>query len=303
MKKIHILGAAFMAIALNMGVASCGSDNNDIDAPITGEEIDKTDQTIKSMPATFIEAVKDIDQTGTITVLDAPLSDLFVMDNGKIIGRLSQKSQAHTRAGEKEFAEGTYRVNPDGSLTATIEGYSITISAEKKSVIINSTEYAAEVTAAKVTNEANATLCRTWYPTEYNTVIYAGQKAIGNYKSASILSLQSIVSAAIGTDVKLLSGEVDKISFLGNNTIITNYKGDNYQVATWSWTDESKGELKASFSSVDENLMAVPGFTRFQTGTPNTCFLVSSFQIQATGKDKVPFMADMKVIIKMKDAK
>lgn len=297
---MHFLSAALMAVALNMGFTSCGSD--EIDEAIKGITVEEVDKAIEGMPTTILEAAEEFAHTGKLTIHEGPIKDLMLMVDGKLIGHLPLEEARATRAGGAEYVEGTYTVNSDGSITATLADYNITITPNKNEVIINDTPYAADVASA-TTSDASKTLCRSWYPTEYNTVVYAGTKAIGNYKSQSLVELQKMVSKDINTNVKLLAGEVNQIDFLKDGTIITNYKGNDYQVASWSWINEKKGELKASFSASDKDMIDVPGFTRFQKGTPNTCYLVSAFKVEATGKDHVPFQADLKVIITMKDAK
>lgn len=289
-----------MAVALSMGFTSCGSD--ELDEPVTSIVIEETDKNLESLPQTTLEAAGAFAHTGKITLHGGPIKDLFVMVDGKLLGHLSSEATSATRAGVAEYVEGTYVVNPDGSITATLAEYNINIAPNKSEVIINDTQYAAEVATA-TTTKAHETLCRSWYPAEYNIVIYAGAKAIGNYKSTSLVELQKTVSSEINTNVNLFTGEVDKIDFLKDGTIITNYTGNDYQVASWSWTNDKKGELKASFSAKNVNMIDIPGFARFLQGKPNTCYLISAFKINTTGKDNETFQADMKVIITMKDAK
>lgn len=299
MKKIHFLSAAFMAVALSMGFTSCGDDNNEIDAPIEKEEVEKADQNIEKMPEVALEAAANTEVVSKLTMAEGPLEEIFLVDNGKVIAR-----KAHAaRATGDDYVEGTYTVNSDGTVTAQLGGYTININISQNIVAIGDNTYTAELVKATPNGNASKSLCRTWYPTEYKVVAYAGTKAIGCYTSSTLVGLQNIASKELKADVKLLSGEVEKITFMDNNTIITNYKGNDYQVASWDWISEKLGALTVGFSSADSTLAKVPGLVRFQKGKPNTCYLVSAFQTVTSGKDKEDFIVDLKVVITLKDEK
>lgn len=303
MKKIHFFGAALMAAVMSLGLTSCGSEDT-TDQPIIGPTVVEIDKAIEEMKHIVLDPAKGSEHVKTIAFKeDAPIAKLHVLDDSKVLAVLPKlPALSPTRAGGEEYAEGTYTVNPDGSVTASVAGYTIEIGVTSNMVTINDVLFSTEMITG-TTSDATATLCRTWYPTKYDVVAYAGSKVIGHYEETSLVALQNTLNKEIGADVKLLDGDVNKITFMSNNTIITNYKNKNYEVASWDWTSEAAGILTASFSAKDRDMMYVPSFVRFVKGTPNTCYLVSAFKTVTTGKGKEEFTVDLKVVITMNDAK
>lgn len=302
MKKIHFLGAAMMAAVMSWGLISCGSDD-EIDTPITPPTIKEVDKDIEAMKPIALDPAKDSEHFKTITFKgDAPLTKLHILDDGKVLAVMTETpALSPTRANSNVFAEGTYTVNPDGSVTASVAGYTIKVGMTDNMTTINDVLYSTEMTTGTTSN-ASATLCRTWYPEKYDVVAYVKNTVIGHYEETSLMALQSTLSKELGTDVKLLEGDVNKITFMTNSTIITNYKNKNYEVANWAWTSEAAGILTASFSANDQDMMNIPTFVRFEKGTPNICYLVSAFKTVTTGMNDEEFTVDLKVVITMKDA-
>lgn len=303
MKKTSFVKAGFFALALNMGFTSCGSDS--INDEIVGAVVNLLDQVISGKPAGITLApTAGFEAEGVWDVKGdekRPIEKVLLADQERALVCYPMADAELTRAGGPTYLEGSYKINPDGTISVTVADFNITITPNTNEIIINDTKYAAELKKASATDAAK-TLCREWTPTEYSVVAYVSEKAFGDYTAKSIPELQRKLTDDFGTDVKLINGTVEKAAFLPDGTIIVNYNGSDIEVADWKWLDEPKGEISVSFSATDKDMMNLPGFVRFEKGTPNTCYLISNIEIEANGKDKVPFKAILKMIITMKDA-
>ncbi len=304
MKKTSFVKAGFFALALNIGFTSCGSDS--IDDEIVGAVVNLLDQVISGKPAgVTLAPAAGFENSGVWEVKggeERPIDKVLLADKGRALVCIPMGSAKLTRADGSSCLEGTYKVNPDGTVDVTVAGFDIKISPSTNEIIINDTKFAAEAAKASST-DAVKTLCRTWYPAEYSVVAYVSEKAFGDYTAKNIPELQRKLTADFGTDVKLIKGNVENAAFFPDGTIAINYNGTGYELADWQWLDEAKGEISVSFSATDKDMMNLPGYVRFQKGTPNTCYLISNIEIEAKGKDKVPFKANLKLITPMKDTK
>jgi len=298
MKTLQIVGFAFCATTLCVGLSGC-TDDKAFDEPVILKKVIESDKQIVETPVTTIEATKGAELAKTVNVTDsnAPFSKIVLADDMTITLIPATK----TRASGNGVLTGTYEVVGD-KIIANIEGYTISMPVDGvEDVVINETTYTA--TEGKSTTDATTmSLCRTWYPTYYQVVLYSGSKAYGNYEASTIEQLEAIVGKDANTTVELLKGEVEKITFLNDNTIMTVYNGSDTNVATWEWMDKSNGEFKASFGDKAkfQNLKCT---VRYEAGTPNKACIVVNFDIDMKGKDKEPFTANAKTIITLKDAK
>lgn len=307
MKKSFIF-SSFLAVALSMGMTSCSEIAN-IDDPIELPKIDMSDLAIAAKSVVDIPASQGAANAKTVNIKnDQTFEKVITMSDGTFIAYL--KSQTRAAA---NLVTGKYEVKGNmivctiptvGGLCPVIE---IPVGVAE-TAIINGTTVECEEEAKLQETPQLVSLCRTWYPTKYQAVVYSDEgtvshekKIFGNYEATKLAQLEQTIEKESKTDINLLDGELEKFSFLSDGTLVTTY-ADKCNSFTWEWTAESKGEFKASFGN-DAKFQNLPSFVRYQAGTTNIAEFVLECQVEVKGKNNENVNAIVKAIITAKDTK
>lgn len=306
MKKSFIF-SSFLAVALSMGMTSCSEIAN-IDDPIELPKIDMSDLAIAAKSVVDIPASQGAKNAKTVNIKNDPIIEkVITMSDGTYIAYM----KSLTRAASNQVT-GNYEVKGNmivctiqvGAQTFVVE---IPVSVAETAIINGTTVDCQEETKLQETPQL-VSLCRTWYPTKYQAVVYSDEgtvshekKIFGNYEATKLAQLEQTVEKESKTDINLLDGELEKFSFLSDGTLVTTY-ADKCNSFTWEWTAESKGEFKASFGN-DAKFQNLPSFVRYQAGTTNIAEFVLECQVEVKGKNNENVNAIVKAIITAKDTK
>lgn len=292
MKALHIFRTSLLAVTVGMVVSACSSDS-DLDKPIEFPEVVHSDKSIEDMPTNVtIPAAVTTQYTRTIdlTKEEAPFSQIILLDDYTVVAKWRK-----TRAAENQVM-GYYEVK-DGVITATIEDYTIEMPVEKANQVkINAQAYDATMTTPTQSDATALSLCRSWHPEAYQVVVYSGNKAYWNYTAPTITQLQESISEGSGTKVEFLKGEVEKITFLANNTILTTYN-DEIIIDKWQWTNAAKQELKATIGNSNKT-RDLDCTVRFDG--KDKAYLIINFTANMKGIDGKEFDAKARTIVTLK---
>lgn len=290
MKRKYLFASSLLALTLGMTVTSCDEIDN-IDDPIELPAIETSDLDIAAKEIISIAASLGTENAKTITLAEHEyIKKIVTLADGSFIADLLT-----TRASSTTQVTGNYVVR-DGKIICTIvlDGKNVTVEIPQEkaeSIVVDGTPVTCQEEEKKADTPQSISLCRSWYPSHYQAVVYSdkgtisGQrKVFGNYEARTLAELQRIIGVETLTNIDLLGGELQKISFLNDGTIVTTLDHTS-EVFTWQWTKESTGEFTASFGS-DAKFQNLPCYVRYQAGQKaNTAEFVLECEVEVKGKN------------------
>lgn len=317
MNTKYIFASSLLALMVGMSTTSCDSTDG-IDDPIELPAISTSDLLVKEKPIVNIPADKNASNAKTIKITSGVLSEKTIVtfcDKTFAVVTEQQKKLANsTRANSSENIVGNYTIS-NGKIICnfTLEGVRYTVEIPQGSVstvtVTKNAETPENVTVKETTASTGQaiSICRTWYPAQYQAVVYSdkdkhgNRKIFGNYSASTLKELEKTIEAETKTSINLLGGELQKFSLANDGTIVSTINNSS-EVNTWSWVNEGAAEFKASFGS-DKQFQNLPGFVRYQAGTPNTAEFVLECEVDVKGKDKEIVKGYVEAIITAKDVK
>ena len=307
MNTKYIFASSLLALMVGMSTTSCDSTDG-IDDPIELPAISTSDLLVKEKPIVNIPADKNASNAKVLNFTsNDKIEKIITTCDGAFIAYV----KGLTRATSSQIT-GSYTVS-NGMIVCTIRvaGETITVTIPQSgsgSATVDGTPAQTTTEQQMSSGAQTASICRTWYPTQYQAVVYSSpgknngeRKIFGNYSAPTLKKLEETIEAETKTSINLLGGELQKFSLLADGTIVSTINNTS-EVNTWSWVNEGAAEFKASFGS-DKQFQNLPGFVRYQAGTPNTAEFVLECEVDVKGKDKEIVKGYVEAIITAKDAK
>lgn len=293
MKKIYFLSAALFAAILSLGLTSCSVDDdeeivldNTIQTTIADEVLTKaadvTLQTVEQTPAVVELAA------------DAPVSKIVIGTDGKAILYMNQQAPRAIVDGANVYTA-EYEVTNEGIKIVCSElGVNILVPADLVGEITFDNNSYAIIGALQVpatASPAEHNICRTWSHPVYTAGVFFDKLPVYGASAADkagVNSIRELASKVLDRIVaqdsdlhdegfKLLSSDIESLTFT-NEKVYLRFTNGNVEESTWTWTNQSKGQLKTVIDGKDVALEA-----RFEGGTPNKAYFVIDANCEGVG--------------------
>lgn len=295
MKTLRFFGAALMAVTLSFGMTSCGSDDDDngivLDPTIKATIAD----VVEKYPAVELGKLVSVLPDGAFTVsikdAKAAITKIVVDDTKAIVYKSETKAVVD---GENVFVC-QYKLEGDKIVISCPElEANITVSMDDAAdILINDDPFKAELAKAPAAATPNeVSICRTWKNPGYTAGVWFDKLPIYGVQAAEQKEVKeikvlakSVMDKLIAKDSKLyddgfkiLSSDIESVTFLTNNVVYVVYTNGKVEESTWKWTNQANGELSTVIDGKDVALTA-----RFQKGTPNKAYFVITANMEGVG--------------------
>lgn len=291
MKKNCFFYAALFAAALSFGLTSCGVEDDpgivldDTIKPTVIDDIQKLPTNVTLPAAKQEPAVVEMSE-------ESPVSKILLGSDSKALV-FTKSVAARAIVDGTNVYTGTYTITSEGYVVECPElGASIIVPFDLVGDIqIGEDAYAIEE-SLKVPDSATPaelSICRTWGNPSYTAGVFFDKLPVYGTKDeekASVQSIQVLAKKVLDRIVaqdsslrdegfKLLSSEIESLTFTSQKVFVR-FTDKRVEESVWSWTDQSKGQLKTVIDGKDVALEA-----RFEA--PNKAYFIVTANCEGVG--------------------